>query len=105
MDLGVKERGSNLEASQWEKDMNKPTQVFLFGSLRKAHGEFLTSSLPAPICLTDLLKDLQIPPDRVQLAMVNHRAVPPDQVIHPGDRVSLFPKEYMIFADWKDFRL
>lgn len=84
--------------------MNKVTQVILFGSLGKAYGECLTSSSPSPRSLNELLEDLQIPSDRVQLAMVNYRAVPPDQVIHPGDRVSLFPREYMIFADWKDFR-
>jgi hypothetical protein len=32
---------------------------------------------------------------KVQLAMVNHRAVPKDSVINPGDRISLFPRECM----------
>ncbi len=36
--------------------------------------------------------------------MVNHRAVPKDTVIFPGDRVALFPREYAIFVDWKAFR-
>jgi hypothetical protein len=36
--------------------------------------------------------------------MVNHKAVSPDHLIHPGDRIALFPKEYAIFADWKNFR-
>ncbi len=55
--------------------------------------------------MIDLLGELHISPDRVQLAMVNHKPVPPDVLIHPGDRVALFPREYMVFADWKNFRL
>jgi hypothetical protein len=33
-----------------------------------------------------------------------HRAVSRDHVVYPGDRIALFPREYAIFADWKDFR-
>jgi hypothetical protein len=40
----------------------------------------------------------------VQLAMVNHRAVHKDSMIKQGDRLALFPREYIVFADWKDFR-
>jgi hypothetical protein len=40
----------------------------------------------------------------VQLAMVNHSAVPKKSIIHPGDRLALFPKEYVIFADWHDLK-
>jgi molybdopterin converting factor small subunit len=54
--------------------------------------------------LKELLDRLEIAPDRVQLAMVNHRAVFLDHLIHPGDRIALFPREYTIFADWKNFR-
>jgi hypothetical protein len=39
------------------------------------------------------------------MALVNHRAVPKTTLIRPGDRLSLFPREYPIFADWKDFRV
>jgi hypothetical protein len=54
--------------------------------------------------LIDILKQLKIPLDLVQLVMVNHKAVYMDSTIYPGDRVALFPKEYPVFADWKDFR-
>ena len=60
--------------------------------------------LNAPTPMIDILERFEIPLDRVQLAMVNHRAVSKDSVIHPGDRLSLFPREYMVFADWKDLR-
>jgi len=40
----------------------------------------------------------------VQLAMVNHRAVHKNSTIHPGDRLALFPKAYIVFADWHSFR-
>lgn len=88
--------------------MSNATKVNLFGSLREYEGESGGSSscleFAAPAPLEAILSRFRIPLERVQLAMVNHRAVPRDQVIHPGDRVSLFPKEYAIFADWKDFR-
>jgi hypothetical protein len=35
---------------------------------------------------------------------LNNRAVPKNSTIHPGDRLSLFPREYPIFVDWKDHR-
>ena len=37
--------------------------------------------------------------------MVNNKAVKVDALINPGDRIAFFPKEYPLFADWKDFRL
>jgi len=40
----------------------------------------------------------------VQLVMVNHKAVHTNSTINPGDRIALFPREYPVFADWKDFR-
>jgi len=88
--------------------MKPSTHIYLFGSLRKTregknqHPVALT--LSAPAALQDIFKELHIPPDRVQLAMVNHRAVSKSAMIRPGDRVALFPREYPIFADWNDFR-
>lgn len=85
--------------------MKSTTQILLFGSLGKDHGGVRVHPLLTPTPFPELLRTLQIPFQRVQLVMVNHRAVPHDHVIHPGDRVSLFPREYAIFADWKNFRL
>ena len=84
------------------------TEVLLFGSLWREGQPFITRQvqieLQTPTPLPDLLERLHIGGKRVQLAMVNYRAVSPDHVVRPGDRVSLFPKEYPLFADWKDFR-
>ena len=83
-------------------------EVVLLGSLGKGRGEAPGNSklleLQAPTPLPEVLKRLSIPPDQVQLAMVNHRAAAPDCLVRPGDRIALFPKEYPFFADWKDFR-
>lgn len=88
--------------------MSAVTEVYLFGSLSRESEENgarpIQYVLHAPIPLRDLFHCLGISSGRVQLAMVNYRAVSLDHVIHPGDRIALFPKEYPIFADWKDFR-
>jgi molybdopterin converting factor small subunit len=88
--------------------MKGKTEVYLCGSLRREPGESIASpvldNLDEPISLGELIHRLHIQPDQVQLAMVNHRAVSPDHVIQPGDRVSFFPREYAIFADWKNLR-
>jgi len=88
--------------------MKGKTEVYLYGSLRRGPGESIASpvldNLDEPICLGELIHRLHIQPDQVQLVMVNHRAISPDHVIQPGDRVSIFPREYAIFPDWKNFR-
>jgi len=84
------------------------TQVCLFGSLRQRLGNkkglSIQLDLKTPTPLTEVLETLEIPSDAVQLSMVNYRAVPKDTTIYPGDRLSLFPKEYPVFVDWKDLR-
>ena len=88
--------------------MKSVTHVLLFGSLsrfnRGERDEALELDLQIPTQIPDVLDLLKIPPQDVSLAMVNHRSVPKDSVIHPGDRLSLFPREYPIFADWLDHR-
>jgi molybdopterin converting factor small subunit len=88
--------------------MKAITEIYLFGSLSNKRQEMpnhpIQYELQTPMPLQEFLTCLEIASDRVQLAMVNHRAVSLDHVIHPGDRIALFPKEYAIFADWKDFR-
>ena len=82
--------------------------VFLFGSLAAKmgeHGEFhadLPLQSPAPI--SDVLRLLALPLEKINLVMVNHRSVPKDSLVSEGDRVAVFPKEYPIFADWVDHR-
>ncbi len=88
--------------------MKPIAQVFLFGSLRKKgeghENDQIQCTLPSPIPLKDFLQQLLITPEEVQMVMVNHRAVSPDSLVHPGDRIAIFPKEYAIFADWKNLR-
>ncbi len=82
------------------------TKIFLYGSLKPDSSpepgmEFgQEKSLP----VKDLLRQIRVSTEGVQLVMVNHRAVPTDYPVNPGDRVACFPREYMIFADWKNFR-
>ena len=84
------------------------TQVCLFGSLRERlenkKGLSIQLDLKTPTLLIEVLEILEIPSDAVQLSMVNYRAVPKETTIYPGDRLSLFPKEYPVFVDWNDLR-
>lgn len=88
--------------------MSSNTQLHLFGSLKKKMEDQydipILFGLDTPTPLIDVLALFNIPLEMVQLAMVNHRAVPRESVICPGDRLSLFPREYMVFSDWKDLR-
>ena len=88
--------------------MKESTQVCLFGSLQKGLGDLHKSpvqlDMEAPAPLAEVLGRLKISLDMVQVAMVNFKAVPKDSTIQPGDRLSLFPKEYPLFADWRDLR-
>ena len=83
-------------------------QVHWFGSLASAlpgrEKPPVILSLSGPTPLAEILERLDIPKSLVQLVMVNHRAVPGETMIHPRDRIALFPREYPFFVDWKDFR-
>jgi hypothetical protein len=85
--------------------METRIRVVLYGSLRQGPAaapadEPLGLDLAQPQPLALVLERLGIPPAQVQLAMINHRAVAPDALVRPGDRLALFPREYPIFADW-----
>jgi hypothetical protein len=88
--------------------MRSVIHVFLFGSLSKGNkgGEHhpVQLDLRAPKRIPEVLDLLRIELQDVSLAMVNYRSVPKDWLVHPGDRLSLFPREYPIFADWMDHR-
>ena len=88
--------------------MKSDIQIHLYGSLRNIgikHNEFtITTGLESKSPLVDILNQVKIPLDLVKLVMVNHKAVYMDSTICPGDRIALFPNEYPLFADWKDFR-
>ncbi len=88
--------------------MTSAIELHLFGSLRQE----VSSDHELPIChpsdrpvpLAALFERYQIPADAVQIVMVNHRAVSKDTLAQPGDRVSLFSREYPFFPDWNGFR-
>ena len=88
--------------------MRPAAQLIIYGSLREKTGalddEPILLDLNGPTPLLEILRRQHIAVDRVQLAMVNHRAVRKDSTIDPGDRLALFPKEYMVFVDWNGFR-
>jgi len=84
-------------------------EIQAHGSLQpvlKAAQSQLRDLPPNPeLSLLEILDRLDIPRDQVQLVMLNHRPVKMDARVSTGDRVALFPLEYPIFADWKDYRL
>ena len=85
--------------------MSTYTELVLFGSLKREMtdvDESIRFELEGPTPLIEVLQIHKIPVTMVQLAMVNHSAVPKNSIIHPGDRLALFPREYAIFSDWKD---
>ena len=89
--------------------MKAPVEVLLYGSLRRetrvrTDGPVFLE-LQGPMPVRGALVTMGIPYRHVQLVMVNHQAASVDSVVRPGDRLALFPREYPIFADWKDHRL
>ncbi|MBI5604518.1 MAG: hypothetical protein HY879_14320 [Deltaproteobacteria bacterium] len=89
--------------------MKSSVNVFLFGSLlkgKKAGDDApVQVELQKPLTLQNMLELLDIQPQEVSLAMINYKSVPKNWLVQPGDRLSLFPREYPIFADWLDHRL
>ena len=83
-------------------------EIHVFGSLKKSIEDRnkypLKIDLQNPVPIIEILKTLKIEPNEVQLTMINHKAISKVSSLHPGDRLSLFPKEYPIFVDWKDLR-
>lgn len=49
----------------------------------------------------EAIQALGIPKEKVKLIFVNHTGALLDQPLKEGDRVSLFPAEYPVFADWE----
>ena len=58
-------------------------------------------SLKDDSTVRDAIGALRIPADRVKLVLVNHAGAELNQPLKEGDRLSLFPSEYPVFADWK----
>ena len=49
----------------------------------------------------EIMQVLGIPTERVKLILVNHTGALLDQPLEIEDRVSFFPAEYPVFADWE----
>jgi rubredoxin/molybdopterin converting factor small subunit len=49
----------------------------------------------------EAIQVLGIPIERIKLILVNHTGALLNQPLKNGDRVSLFPTEYPVFADWE----
>lgn len=49
----------------------------------------------------EAIQVLGIPIERIKLILVNHTGALLNQPLKNGDRVSLFPVEYPVFADWE----
>jgi len=89
--------------------MSETVQVILYGSLRDIR---MNSPNPSDVMLAvteatplkNLIRQLDIPYDKVQLPMLNHRAVSKDAVVNPGDRLALFPVEFPVYPDWNEYR-
>lgn len=88
--------------------MRPSINIVLYGSLKKQVGrtrrERLGLGLDHAVPVADIIERLRIPRELIQIVMVNHRAVGPDAMVQPGDRVALFPGEYPFFADWSAYR-
>lgn len=82
-------------------------EIQTYGSLQQELNNASKVSRELPVrdelSLSDLLNELNIPQDRVQLVMLNNRPAKMDARVRTGDRVALFPGEYPVFADWKDY--
>lgn len=87
-----------------------PDEIIIvpYGSLQKETGATPGGHQAHPIehrqPLCQFLETIGVSGNRIQLAMVNHRAAALDTVVGAGDRVALFPREYPIFVDWHTYR-
>ncbi len=90
--------------------MSQSIEIIFYGSLRdRRAGVNATADDLFPLSeatsLAALIDRLEVEREAIQLAMLNHRAVSAEEMVRPGDRLALFPKEYPIFIDWNDYRL
>ena len=88
--------------------MSDKITIIAYGSLQNETGATSGGEQVHPIGhrqpLCRFLETIGVPGNRIQLAMVNHRAAGLDTMVGAGDRVALFPREYPIFVDWHTYR-
>ena len=68
-----------------------------YGSPGKS--ELIEISLRDESTVLEIIQALGIPTERVKLILVNHTGALLDQLLKKGDRISIFPTEYPVFAD------
>lgn len=66
-------------------------KVKLFADLREGRFEVENTEVADHSRVTDVVQNLNIPPDQVKICLVNGRDTGTDYVIQNGDTVSLFP--------------
>lgn len=85
-----------------------PLEILAYGSLDQAlQGKThklqeLHQDTQLPI--KEVLGRLGLSKEQVQLVMLNHSPACLEDLVGPGDRLALFPQEYPVFTDWKDYR-
>jgi len=81
--------------------------VKLMGSLlpygSPGQPELIEISLRNGSTVLEIIQALGIPTERVKLILLNHTGGLLNQPLKNGDRVSLFPTEYPVFADWEGY--
>ena len=65
------------------------------------HPGVIEITLTNEAMVLEAIQVLGIPKEKVKLIFVNHTGALLDQPLKEGDRVSLFPAEYPVFADWE----
>lgn len=79
--------------------------VKLMGSLRPygfpEQSGLIEITLKNRATVQEAIQALEIPKEKVKLIFVNHTGAFLNQPLKEGDRVSLFPAEYPVFADWE----
>ncbi|HEY6007107.1 MAG TPA: hypothetical protein VIU40_02215 [Geobacteraceae bacterium] len=69
-------------------------RVLLGGDLRHHPGACageIAATLETPVAARVLLDRLGIAPERARILLLNHRRAGLDSVVHPGDRLAVFP--------------
>ncbi|MFO8032486.1 MAG: hypothetical protein R6U22_08080 [Desulfohalobiaceae bacterium] len=83
-------------------------EILAYGSLHQAVREAvqrlqgLTEEHSLPV--REVLDRLGLSREQVQLVMLNHSPACLEDQVCQGDRLALFPQEYPVFTDWKDYR-
>lgn len=65
--------------------------VKLFATFRVGRLGEETRDYPPGTCIAEVIRDLRIPEKEIGMIMLNNRHAEPDQQLHEGDNLALFP--------------